>query len=127
MTGVMCGCLWRWGCGRATLPLATKAGRWFPRPRDGTRPLPLVAVDRSLAADDGTLQDRATAEAQRLAAGLTFGWIEATANLGVELYDVITVDATDARVVKIVETWDRGRLLQRLELAEVNSYGIYVG
>jgi hypothetical protein len=97
------------------------------RPRDGTRPVPLVAVDRSMAADDGTLVDRATAEAQRLYAGLTFGWIEVSANLGIELYDVITVDATDVRVVKIVETWDKGRLRQRLDLAEVNTYGVSVG
>ena len=86
-----------------------------------------MAVDRSLASDDGTLDDRAAAQALRLSTGLEFGWIEATANLGVELYDVITVDATDVRVVKITETWDRGRLMQRLGLAEVGSYGVYQG
>lgn len=40
---------------------------------------------------DGSLTARAAAEAGRLAAGLSFGWIEATANLGIELYDVITI------------------------------------
>ena len=64
---------------------------------------------------DGSLTARAAAEAAKLAAGLAFGWIEATANLGVELYDVVTVDATDVRVVGITETWDRGRLRQRLD------------
>jgi hypothetical protein len=95
--------------------------------RDGVRPAPYVAVDRSLAWVDGGLQARADAEAQRLEAGLGFGWIEATANLGVELYDVVTVDDTDARVVKIVETYDRGRLRQRLDLAEVNAAAVFGG
>ena len=60
------------------------------------RPLPLVAVDRSYASDDGTLGKRVSAEAARLASGLSLGWIEATANLGVELYDVVRIDETDA-------------------------------
>ena len=68
---------------------------------------------------DGSLAARVAAEAEKLAAGLTFGWIEASANLGIELYDVVTVDGTDVRVVGITEQWDRGRLRQRLELAEV--------
>ena len=76
---------------------------------------------------DGSLAARAAAEAAKLAAGLSFGWIEAAANLGVELYDVITVDATDVRVVGITETWDRGRLHQRLALAEMNTFGVYQG
>ena len=83
--------------------------------------MPYVAVDRSMAWADGSLAARAAAEAAKLAAGLAFGWIETTANLGLELYDVVTVDGTDVRVVGIAETWDRGRLMQRLELAEVNS------
>jgi hypothetical protein len=95
--------------------------------RNGLRPAPYVAVDRSMAWADGSLQARATAEAQRLAAGLPYGWIETTANLGIELYDVVTVDETDVRVVKIVETWERGRLRQRLDLAEVNAAGVYGG
>ena len=70
---------------------------------------------------------RAAAEASKLAAELAFGWIEATANLGIELYDVITVDGTDVRVVGITETWDRGELRQRLDLAEVDSFGVYQG
>ena len=97
------------------------------RPANGVRPVPYVAVDRSLAWADGSLAARAAAEAAKLAVGLAFGWIEATANLGVELYDVITVDATDVRVVGITEKWDRGRLRQRLELAEVNHMGVYRG
>jgi hypothetical protein len=95
--------------------------------RNGVRPAPYVAVDRSLAFADGSLQARADAEAQRLAAGLTFGWIEATANLGIELYDVVTVDETQVRVVKIVETYERGRLRQRLGLAEVNAMAVFGG
>ena len=67
------------------------------------------------------------AEAAKLGAGLSFGWIEASTNLGIELYDVVTVDATDVRVVGITETWDRGRLRQRLELGEVNSFGVWQG
>ena len=70
---------------------------------------------------------RAAAEAAKLSAGLSFGWIEATANLGVELYDVVTVDGTEVRVVGITETWERGRLWQRLELGEVNSFAVWVG
>ncbi len=87
-----------------------------------------MAVDRSLAWPT-MARWRPGRRPRRCAcgAGLEFGWIEATANLGVELYDVITVDATDVRVVDITETWDRGRLMQRLELAEVNSYGVYLG
>jgi hypothetical protein len=97
------------------------------RSSDGLRPAPLVVVDRSLAADDGTLQARAAAEAQRLSTSLEFGWIESTANLGIELYDVVTVDAVNARVVRIVESWDRGRLMQRLSLSEVGAGGVYQG
>ncbi len=97
------------------------------RTRDGTRPVPYVFVDRSMAWADGSLTARAAAEAAKLAAGLSFGWIETTANLGIELYDVVTVDATDVRVVGITETWDRGGLQQRLELAEVNTFGVYQG
>ncbi len=91
------------------------------------RPYPLVAVDRSYASDDGTLAKRVAAEAARLGSGLSLGWIEATANLGVELYDVVRIDETDARVVRIVESWEQGRLVQRLDLAEVNSYGVWSG
>ncbi len=40
---------------------------------------------------------------------------------------MVTVDATDVRVVGITETWDRGRLRQRLELAEVNTFGVWMG
>ena len=97
------------------------------RAGNGVRPVPYVYVDRSMAWADGSLAARAAAEAAKLAAGLSFGWIEAAANLGIELYDVITVDATDARVVGITETWDRGRLRQRLELGEVNSFGVWQG
>ena len=97
------------------------------RPPDGLRPVPYVFVDRSMAWADGSLTARAAAEAVKLATGLSFGWIEASANLGIELYDVITVDATDARVVGITETWDRGQLRQRLDLAEVNTFGVYQG
>ncbi|MFN8469363.1 MAG: hypothetical protein U0X20_27655 [Caldilineaceae bacterium] len=97
------------------------------RTRDGTRPVPYVYVDRSMAWADGSLTARAAAEASKLAAGLSFGWIEATANLGLELYDVVTVDATNARVVGITETWDRGQLRQRLALAEVNTFGVSQG
>ncbi|MFN8467944.1 MAG: hypothetical protein U0X20_20460 [Caldilineaceae bacterium] len=97
------------------------------RAGNGVRPVPYVYVDRSMAWADGSLAARAAAEAAKLAAGLSFGWIEATANLGVELYDVVTVDATDARVVGITETWDRGRLRQRLELGEMNSFGVWQG
>ena len=71
--------------------------------------MPYVYVDRSMAWADGSLTARAAAEAAKLAAGLAFGWIEATANLGIELYDVVTVDATDVRVVGITETWERGQ------------------
>jgi hypothetical protein len=87
------------------------------RPLDGTRPVPVVAVDRSWADSDGSLSARAAAEALRLGAGVELGWIESTANLGIELYDVVTVDQTDARVASITETWDRGKLKQRLSLA----------
>ena len=97
------------------------------RPPDGLRPVPYVAVDRSMAWADGSLAARVAAEAEKLAAGLSFGWIEASANLGVELYDVVTVDGTDVRVVGIAEEWDRGRLRQRLELAEVDSCGVFAG
>jgi hypothetical protein len=97
------------------------------RAPNGVRPAPYVFVDRSMAWADGSLGARAVAEAAKLGVGLAFGWIEAAANLAVELYDVVTVDATDARVVGITETWDRGRLRQRLELAEVNSFGVYQG
>ncbi len=97
------------------------------RPRNGARPVPYVAVDRSMAWADGSLAARAAAEAAKLAAGLSFGWIEATANLGVELYDLVKVDGTEVRVVGITETWERGRLRQRLELGEVNSFGVWVG
>ena len=76
---------------------------------------------------DGSLAARVAAEAEKLAAGLSFGWIEASANLGVELYDVVTVDGTDVRVVGITETWERGRLRQRLELAEVDAFGVWMG
>ncbi|MFN8466325.1 MAG: hypothetical protein U0X20_12280 [Caldilineaceae bacterium] len=97
------------------------------RPPDGLRPVPYVAVDRSMAWADGSLAATVAAEAEKLAAGLSFGWIEASANLGVELYDEVTVDGTDVRVVGITEGWDRGRLRQRLELAEVDSYGVFAG
>ena len=97
------------------------------RPPDGLRPVPYVAVDRSMAWADGSLAARVAAEAEKLAAGLSFGWIEATANLAVELYDVVTVDGTDVRVVGITEEWDRGRLRQRLELAEVDAGGVWMG
>ena len=75
----------------------------------------------------GRWRHRVAAEAEKLQAGLSFGWIEASANLGVELYDVVTVDGTDVRVVGITEEWDHGRLRQRLELAEVDAYGIVAG
>lgn len=110
----------------AMAPVAPSAGG-AARLRDGVRPVPYVAVDRSLAWADGSLNVRAAAEAVKLSAGLAFGWIEATANLGVELYDVITVDTTDVRVVGITEEWDRGSLRQRLELGAVNTLGVYQG
>ncbi len=97
------------------------------RASDGLRPAPYVFVDRSMAWADGSLATRAAAEAAKLQTGLSFGWIEASAHLGVELYDVVTVDATDARVVGITETWDHGRLRQRLELAEVKTGGVWWG
>jgi hypothetical protein len=97
------------------------------RTRNGVRPTPYVAVDRAMAWADGSLTARATAEAQRLAVGLPFGWIETTANLGMELYDVVRVDYTDVRVVGILETFERGRLRQRLSLAEVGDPGVWVG
>ena len=97
------------------------------RPPDGLRPAPYVAVDRSMAWADGSLAARVAAEAEKLQAGLSFGWIEASANLGIELYDVVTVDGTDVRVVGITEQWDQGRLRQRLDLAEVDAFGVYQG
>ncbi|MFO1130394.1 MAG: hypothetical protein U1E16_00050 [Hyphomicrobiales bacterium] len=113
--------------GEAWAMAGVRAGSNGARPPDGVRPAPYVAVDRSMAWADGSLAARVAAEAAKLAAGLSFGWIEAAANLGIELYDVVTVDATDVRVVGITETWDRGRLRQRLELAEVNSFGVWQG
>ena len=107
--------------------MAAARARIGGRPPDGLRPVPYVAVDRSMAWADGSLAARVAAEAEKLAAGLAFGWIEASANLGIELYDVVTVDGTDVRVVGITEEWDRGRLRQRLELAEVDSYGVFAG
>jgi hypothetical protein len=70
---------------------------------------------------------RVAAEAEKLQAGLSFGWLESSANLGIELYDVVTVDGTDVRVVGITETWEQGRLRQRLELAEVDTGGVWMG
>jgi hypothetical protein len=107
--------------------LACARPRAGGRPPDGLRPAPYVFVDRAMAFADGSLAARAAAEAAKLAAGLAFGWIEATANLGIELYDVVTVDATEARVVGITETWEQGRLRQRLALGEVNTLGVYQG
>ena len=97
------------------------------RPLPGVRPYPLAAVDYSYAASDGRLQALSAAQAQWQLFGLPLGWIETAANLGVELYDVVTVDGTQGRVVGITETWERGRLRQRLDLAEVNVFGVSVG
>ena len=83
--------------------------------------------DYSYAASDGRVQDLAAGQAQWQVYGLPLGWIEAGANLGIELYDVVTVDQTRGRVVGIVESFERGRLRQRLALAEVGSFGVSVG
>jgi hypothetical protein len=97
------------------------------RPLPGGRPFPLSLVNYSLGVDDGTIQALAVGQAQWLLFGLPIGEIESGANLGVELYDVITVDQMKARVVGITETWEQGRLRQRLRLAEVDGYGVSVG
>jgi hypothetical protein len=77
------------------------------RPLPGSRPFPLALTDYGFAATDDTLIDLAAGQAQWLLYGLPLGWIEATANLGVELYDVVTVDTLRARLVGIAETWER--------------------
>jgi hypothetical protein len=100
---------------------ALAAARMLP----GSRPYPLALTDYSFAASDGRLQALAAAQVQWLLFGLPLCWIEATANLGVELYDVITVDQLKARVVGITETFEPGRL--RLALAEVKAFGVSVG
>jgi len=97
------------------------------RPLPGSRPYPLSMFDYSYAASDGRVQDLAAGQAQWQVYGLPLGWIEAGANLGIELYDVVTVDQTRGRVVGIVESFERGRLRQRLALAEVGSFGVSVG
>jgi hypothetical protein len=105
-----------------------KAWRVAPaRLLPGLRPYPLALTDYSYGESDGRLGALATAQAQWLLFGLPLGSIEAGANLGIELYDVVTVDATKARVVGIAETFARGRLRQRLELAEVHGFGVSVG
>jgi hypothetical protein len=93
----------------------------------GGRPFPLAMTDYSFAASDGRLQSLSAAQAQWLLFGAPLGSIEAVANLGVELYDVVTVDQTRGRVVGITETWQQGRLRQRLALAEVDAFGVSVG
>lgn len=97
------------------------------RPLPGVRPYPLSMTNYNLATSDGTVQDLAAGQAQWLLFGLPIGWIETGANLGVELYDVVTIDETLARVVGVTESYERGRLRQRLDLAEVNSFGVSVG
>lgn len=97
------------------------------RPLPGSRPFPLSLTDYALGVDDGSVQGLAVGQAQWLLFGLPVGEIEATANLGVELYDVVTVDQMKARVVGIAETWEQGRLRQRLRLAEVDGWGVSVG
>jgi hypothetical protein len=96
-------------------------------PLPGGRPYPLSLTDYGLAVSDGTVEALAAGQAQWLLFGLPFGSIEAGANLGIELYDVVTVDQVRGRVVGITETWERGRLCQQLELGEVSSFGVSVG
>ncbi len=85
------------------------------RPSPMVRPQPLYLLNRNLAA----AEQLEVAANLRLAldARLRAGWIEAQAQLALEPFDWIRVDEEDRRVAAIHERWQRGRLVQRIELA----------
>jgi hypothetical protein len=81
-----------------------------------TRPAPFYYVNRNLDQGDGEVEAFADREDARLALTVPVATIEAYANIGLELYDLVTVDSTDYHVYAIQEDWNGHILKQRITL-----------
>lgn len=82
----------------------------------GRRPSVLALEDRSLVSSELALA--AEALAQRAQGGSGRATLSAQANLALEVDDIIEANGKSWRVEALIETWDRGRCLQHVELVE---------
>ena len=76
-------------------------------------------TNRGLISSSFELDVLADGEADRMATTRQVGEFTALANLALEPFDVVTVAGDIFRVLTIVESYERGRLTQRVGLADV--------
>ncbi len=81
----------------------------------GVRPRPLVQQSPTLTG--AALDALADGLAARMRRARPAGWIETQANLALEPHDVVLVEGEECHVLRVVERWERRRLVQRVELA----------
>lgn len=87
-------------------------------PRVGhVRPRPISYENLKLLNEHARLEFAVASESEYLRRQKAVVFLEAVANLSLELYDQVRLDGELFQVVSIIEEWDRGRLLHSLELA----------
>ena len=87
------------------------------RRRFGVRPRPTHYANRGQLVDSGRIVRAAESSAAQLRRQEVVRRVLTVANLGLEIYDQVSVADALFQVVGIVETWERGRLQQELSLA----------
>ena len=102
------------------------------RVADGYRfywpPRPTTYTNRFMDEVSGELKDRAEVEGDRLARLAPVAEVVSGLNLGLELFDVVTVNGQSegfpdvmGRAIRIVELWKDGRLVQRVLLGALDE------
>ena len=85
--------------------------------RFGVRPRPTHYVNRGQLVDSQRIVRAAQSTAAQLRRQDVVRRVLTVANLGLEIYDQVSVDDALFQVVGILETWDQGRLYHELSLA----------